>query len=60
LATAPATWFVGLITVVLVLGYALDAADGQLARLRGGGSSLGEWLDHMIDSAKVVGPHLAC
>jgi phosphatidylglycerophosphate synthase len=60
LAAAPATWFVGvLITVLLVLGYALDAADGQLARLRGGGSSMGEWLDHMIDSAKVVGLHLA-
>ena len=36
------------------LGYALDSADGQLARLRGGGSLLGEWLDHMIDSVKVV------
>jgi phosphatidylglycerophosphate synthase len=42
-----------------VLGYALDSADGQLARLRGGGSLLGEWLDHMIDSAKVSSLHLA-
>ena len=41
------------------LGYALDAADGQLARLRGGGSMVGEWLDHMIDSAKIACSHLA-
>ncbi|HSU37703.1 MAG TPA: CDP-alcohol phosphatidyltransferase family protein, partial [Propionibacteriaceae bacterium] len=60
LALAPATWPVGLlVTVVLVLGYAFDAADGQLARLRGGGSLLGEWLDHMIDSVKVAALHLA-
>ena len=43
----------------LVLGYGLDAADGQLARLRGGGSPAGEWLDHMVDAAKVAGLHLA-
>ena len=48
-----------LVTVLLVLGYALDAADGQLARLRGGGSLVGEWLDHMIDSVKVAALHLA-
>ena len=60
LAFAPATWPVGvLVTALLVLGYALDAADGQLARLRGGGSLLGEWLDHMIDSVKVAALHLA-
>ena len=60
LALAPATWPVGLlVTVLLVLGYAFDAADGQLARLRGGGSLLGEWLDHMIDSVKVAALHLA-
>lgn len=59
LGLAPATWPVGLlVTVLLVLGYALDAADGQLARLRGGGSLLGEWLDHMIDAVKVVALHL--
>jgi phosphatidylglycerophosphate synthase len=59
LATGPATWLVGLlITVLLVLGYAFDAADGQLARLHGGGSLLGEWLDHMIDSVKVAALHL--
>jgi len=43
----------------LVLGYALDAADGQLARLRGGGSPAGEWLDHMVDAVKLLSLHLA-
>ncbi|AQP46313.1 hypothetical protein BW730_00725 [Tessaracoccus aquimaris] len=47
------------VTVALVLGYALDAADGQLARLRGGGSLTGEWLDHVIDSFKIATLHLA-
>ena len=41
------------------LGFALDAADGQLARLRGGGSLSGEWLDHVLDCAKMVGANLA-
>lgn len=43
----------------LAVGYAFDAADGQLARLRGGGSLAGEWLDHMIDAAKVSLLHVA-
>jgi phosphatidylglycerophosphate synthase len=47
------------VTALLVTGYALDSADGQLARLRGGGSLLGEWLDHMIDSAKIFAVHAA-
>ena len=60
LALAPATILVGVVVAVcLVLGYAFDSADGQLARLRGGGSLLGEWLDHMIDSVKVSSVHLA-
>jgi len=42
----------------LLLGYALDSADGQLARLRGGGSPLGEWLDHVTDSVKNASVHL--
>ncbi|MGZ0146818.1 CDP-alcohol phosphatidyltransferase family protein [Kribbella sp. WER1] len=48
-----------LVTALLVLGYGLDSADGQLARLRGGGSPLGEWLDHMIDAVKIVLLHSA-
>lgn len=60
LAAAPATWVTGVVVcVLLVLGYALDSADGQLARLRGGGSMAGEWLDHTVDSVKVVLVHLA-
>jgi phosphatidylglycerophosphate synthase len=60
LALAPPSWGTGLaVTACLVLGYALDAADGQLARLRGGGSPAGEWLDHMVDAAKASSLHLA-
>lgn len=59
LALAPPSWWLGLLVGVgLMIGYALDSADGQLARLRGGGSPDGEWLDHMIDSVKVVSVHL--
>ncbi len=47
------------VAILLVLGYALDSSDGQLARLRGGGSPLGEWLDHVIDSFKIATLHLA-
>lgn len=48
-----------LIAVGLLLGYAFDSADGQLARLRGGGTPAGEWFDHVVDSAKTVSLHLA-
>ncbi|HET9657904.1 MAG TPA: CDP-alcohol phosphatidyltransferase family protein [Kineosporiaceae bacterium] len=47
------------VAALLLLGYAFDSADGQLARLRGGGSPAGEWLDHVVDSAKVSALHLA-
>jgi phosphatidylglycerophosphate synthase len=47
------------ITLALVIGYALDSADGQVARLRGGGSPSGEWLDHVLDSLKIASFHLA-
>jgi phosphatidylglycerophosphate synthase len=59
LALVPPSASMGLaVAGCLVLGYALDAADGQLARLRGGGSPAGEWLDHMVDAAKAPGLHL--
>lgn len=48
-----------LISAGLLLGYALDSADGQLARLRGGGSPAGEWLDHVLDSVKSATIHVA-
>ena len=47
------------VSLLLILGYALDSADGQLARLLGGGTPEGEWLDHVIDSAKLATIHLA-
>ncbi len=60
LALVPPMWWSGLtISVLLVIGYALDSADGQVARLRGGGSLEGEWLDHVIDSFKIASLHLA-
>ena len=58
--TVRPTWWLGLVVaLLLVLGYALDSADGQLSRLRGGGSLAGEWLDHMVDAAKNSSLHLA-
>jgi phosphatidylglycerophosphate synthase len=47
------------IALALLLGYAFDSADGQLARLRGGGSPAGEWLDHVVDAVKTSALHLA-
>ncbi|MGW3293662.1 CDP-alcohol phosphatidyltransferase family protein [Streptomyces xiamenensis] len=41
----------------LVLGFALDSADGQLARLRRESSAVGEWLDHVVDAAKITALH---
>lgn len=60
IALVPPTWWLGLaVAALLIIGYALDSADGQLARLRGGGSVQGEWLDHTIDAAKLLTVHSA-
>jgi phosphatidylglycerophosphate synthase len=60
LALVSPSWGLGVaVTACLVVGYAFDAADGQLARLRGGGSPAGEWLDHMVDAVKTSSLHLA-
>lgn len=60
IALARPDWYVSLaVLAALVIGYALDAADGQLARLRGGGSVTGEWLDHTVDAFKIGVLHLA-
>jgi phosphatidylglycerophosphate synthase len=48
-----------LVAMGLILGYAFDSADGQLARLRGGGSPAGEWLDHVVDATKQATIHVA-
>lgn len=55
----PAPWTGFLVWALLAAGYAFDSADGQVARLRGGGSAAGEWLDHVVDSAKISSLHLA-
>ncbi|GGN45186.1 CDP-alcohol phosphatidyltransferase [Streptomyces kronopolitis] len=47
------------IFAALVVGFALDSADGQLARLTGTGSAAGEWLDHVVDCAKMLALHMA-
>jgi phosphatidylglycerophosphate synthase len=47
------------VSLLLLLGYALDSADGQLARVRGGGTKAGEWLDHVTDVAKISTLHSA-
>ncbi len=52
-------WLGVVVALLLALGYAWDSADGQLARLRGGGSVAGEWLDHFVDAVKIASLHLA-
>jgi phosphatidylglycerophosphate synthase len=60
LALRAPSWPLGIaVSLCLAVGYAFDAADGQLARLRGGGSPAGEWLDHMVDAVKTSSLHLA-
>jgi len=55
----PSILMAATVGLLLIVGYALDSADGQLARLRGGGSPAGEWLDHVCDAAKHSTIHLA-
>ncbi len=60
IATRPPTPLMGVvIALLLTTGFALDSADGQLARLRGGGSKSGELLDHMLDALVKLLLHLA-
>ena len=60
LAIGEPSWWLGLVVwLLLAIGYAFDSADGQVARLRGGGSPSGEWLDHVVDSIKISTLHLA-
>lgn len=55
----PSLWAALVVAGTLLLGYALDSADGQLARLRGGGSPAGEWLDHVVDAVRLPLLHAA-
>ncbi|MDN5655454.1 MAG: CDP-alcohol phosphatidyltransferase family protein [Kocuria sp.] len=60
LMVVPPSMLLGVVVwLLLAVGYAWDSADGQVARLRGGGSLIGEWLDHIVDSAKLVTLHIA-
>jgi phosphatidylglycerophosphate synthase len=60
LASADASAVAAIVaTALLLAGYALDSADGQLARLTGSGSVAGEWLDHVIDAVRLPLFHLA-
>lgn len=60
IALVDPTWWTGLLASILLAGgYVWDSVDGQLARLRGGGSKSGEWLDHTIDCFKTITLHLA-
>ncbi|MCY0940012.1 CDP-alcohol phosphatidyltransferase family protein [Streptomyces antarcticus] len=57
-ALAAPSWGLGIaVWALLAVGFAFDSADGQLARLRGGGSASGEWLDHVVDCAKLTALH---
>ncbi|WP_329198448.1 MULTISPECIES: CDP-alcohol phosphatidyltransferase family protein [unclassified Streptomyces] len=57
-ALAAPSWGLGVaVWAALAVGFAFDSADGQLARLRGGGSAAGEWLDHVVDCAKLTALH---
>lgn len=47
------------VALALLLGFALDSADGQLARLHRSSSASGEWLDHVVDCAKLLAVHAA-
>ncbi|MGN5734315.1 CDP-alcohol phosphatidyltransferase family protein [Arthrobacter psychrochitiniphilus] len=57
LPVAPLTGL--LVAVLLAVGYVLDSADGQVARVTGTGSLAGEWLDHVLDAARTPAVHLA-
>lgn len=58
-AFAPSWPVTGFVATLLVAGYALDSADGQLARLQNSGSAAGEWLDHIVDAIKTAVLHAA-
>lgn len=59
-ALARPSWPLALgVYLALAVGFALDSADGQLARLRRESSAAGEWLDHVVDCAKITALHAA-
>lgn len=60
IAVPTATPLTGVLAgLALMAAFALDSADGQLARLRGGGTPAGEWLDHVVDCGVKICLHSA-
>jgi len=60
LAVAPPSWpLAAAVWAALAVGFAFDSADGQLARLLRRGGPAGEWLDHVVDCAKITALHAA-
>ena len=60
LITCPPSVGVGIcVALLFALGYGLDSADGQVARVTGASSPAGEWLDHVVDSIRVPSVHMA-
>lgn len=55
----PTFWTALGVAVFFALGYAMDSADGQVARVTGASSPAGEWLDHVVDSIRTPAQHLA-
>ncbi|WP_420110479.1 CDP-alcohol phosphatidyltransferase family protein [Pseudactinotalea sp.] len=47
------------VAVLLALGFVLDSADGQLARLSGMSGPAGEWVDHVVDALRAPTVHVA-
>ncbi len=47
------------VTILFTLSWAFDAADGQLARLTATAGPAGEWLDHVVDSARQILLHVS-
>lgn len=47
------------VAVFFALGYAMDSADGQVARVTQTSSPAGEWLDHVVDAIRTPAQHLA-
>lgn len=54
----PSVWLGAVAALLFALGYALDSADGQVARLTGASSPAGEWLDHVVDAMRTPAMHL--
>jgi len=56
----PPSWQLGVaVSAGLLIGYAFDSADGQVARVSRTASPSGEWLDHVVDATKASALPLA-